>query len=137
MTAISTLIFIVGISAAISTAAPEAKAQARCNLLTVKGSYGVLATGSFGPAQLATLGTVNFDGAGNISGQSTSSFSGSISSDSFTGTYTVNEDCSGTINFVYAFFTISGNTVIVDNGKELFLIETNPGAVASGVLKRQ
>lgn len=137
MTVIPPLLMIIGIVAAISTLAPAANAQGKCNLLTIKGSYGVHASGSFGTIPLATLGTVTFDGAGNISGNTTSSFGGTISSDTFTGSYTVNDDCSGTINFVYAFFTISGNTVIIDNGKEILLIETNPGAVASGVLKRQ
>ncbi len=117
--------------------APEAKAEGKCNLLTVKGSYGYLNTGSAFGTTLASVGTMTFDGAGLVSGNDTNSFGGSISSSPFTGSYTVNADCTGTVAVSFGFFTINNNMVIVDNGKEIFIIETNPGSVATGVFKRQ
>jgi hypothetical protein len=139
ITLISALMFFVGISATISIMAPEAKAEGKCNLLTVKGSYGYLNTGSFGVVPLASVGTITFDGAGLVSGNDTNSFGGTVSSNPFTGSYTVNADCTGTVavSFFGGAFTINNNMVIVDNGKEIFVIETNPGSVATGVFKRQ
>jgi hypothetical protein len=134
---ISTLMFLVGISATISTMAPEARAQGNCNLQTVKGSYGYLSTGSFFGTPLASVGSMTLDGAGNISGNDTNSFGGSVSSNPFTGSYSVNADCTGTLAVSFGFFTIDNHMVIVDNGKEIFVIETNPGSVATLVLKRQ
>ena len=116
---------------------PNARAEGNCNLQTVKGSYGYLNTGSFFGTLLASVGTITFDGAGNVSGYDTNSFGGTVTQNTFTGSYTVNAGCTGTLTVSFGFFSINNNLVIVDNGKEINVIETNPGAVATGVFKRQ
>ncbi len=115
----------------------EGKADQQCHLNTIKGSYGYLNTGTAFGTSLASVGVMTFDGAGNITGNDTNSFGGSISSSAFTGSYTVNANCAGTLTVNFGFFTINNSMVIVDNGREINLIETNAGTVATGVMKRQ
>lgn len=122
----------------------------RCNLRTISGSYGSNITGTFflpppsgssAPptgVPLASVGRLVFDGIGTVSGTDTNSFGGTISVNNATGTYTVNDDCTGTLNVTFPNgFTITNNLVIVDGGKEFFVIQTNPGTVITGVFKRQ
>ncbi|MGZ5437229.1 MAG: hypothetical protein ACXW3F_14340 [Pyrinomonadaceae bacterium] len=109
----------------------------QCHLGTLKGSFGYLNTGTAFGTSVASVGIMMFDGTGNVSGKDTNSFGGSISSAPFTGSYTVTPDCTGTLTINFGFFTIENNMVIVDNGKEINIIETNPGTIATGVMKRQ
>lgn len=121
----------------------------RCSVRTIRGSYGSNITGAFilppaGSTQpptsvpIASVSRLVFDGAGNVSGTDTNSFGGAVSTNAVTGTYTVNEDCTGTLDVTFPNgFTVANNTVIVDGGREISLIQTNPGAVITGVLKRQ
>lgn len=78
-----------------------------------------------------------FDGAGNFSGSDTNSFGGAVSTYPVSGTYTVERDCTGTLNVNLPGFTITNNIVIVDEGKEILVIQTNPGTVVTGTMKRQ
>lgn len=115
----------------------------RCSLRMLEGNYGYSFSGTFlvsptTPVPLASVGRMTFDGRGNISGNDTNSFGGSVSSYPTTGTYTVEPNCTGTLNVnLPDGFVITNNISIVDNGDEIFLIQTNPGTIISGVLKRQ
>lgn len=122
----------------------------RCSLRTIRGSYGSNITGAFilpppaGSTQpptsvpIASVGRLVFNGDGAVSGTDTNSFGGAISINAVTGTYTVNEDCTGTLDVAFPTgFTVTNNFVIVDGGREISLIQTNPGAVVTGVFKRQ
>ncbi len=114
--------------------AQNAQAKKACSNATLSGDYAVVITGSitglpFGAVDLATA-----DGNGNISGSGTTAFAGTISVATFTATYTVNSDCSGSATFS------SGRTqnfVVNQDGSEVRLIETdNPNAVVTGQGKR-
>ena len=116
----------------------------RCDERTIAGNYGYKFTGTFfvSPTTslpLTSVGRMIFDGTGNVSGTDFGSFGGSFGTYTATGTYTVEADCTGTLNVTLnpGGFTIDNKIVVVDNGKEIFLIETNPGAVVSGVIKQQ
>ena len=68
---------------------------------------------------------------------SAESLNGNVSQGTFTGTYTVNSDCTGTYTVqnpmgltVHAFF------VIADGGNELRIVITNPGTVINCVARR-
>ncbi|MFN2452611.1 MAG: hypothetical protein ABR577_00135 [Pyrinomonadaceae bacterium] len=125
-------------------------AAGRCGLHTLRGGYGLKATGTFflvpptptsppsNPVLLATVGRLVFDGSGNFTGTDSTSFGGAISQNATTGTYTVEPDCTGTLNVTFANgFTAAGSIVVVDEGKEIFYIETVPGTVVTGTMKRQ
>lgn len=115
----------------------------RCNLHSLSGSYGANITGTFFlsptmPVPLASVGIETFDGAGNSAGSGTTSFNGMVSSGTDSGVYTVERNCTGTLTVTFSNgFVITNNFVLVDGGKELFIIQTTTGTVISGVMKRQ
>ena len=85
------------------TAAQAAHPASGCSNKDLAGVYGMLATGTIiiapgFPATLlgpfARVGRVVADGNGNISVANTASYNGNIIPESYSGTYTVNSDCS-------------------------------------------
>lgn len=82
-------------------------------------------------------GLFSFDGAGNLSGFDTRSFGGDITRrQAFTGTYTLNSDCTGTIHY---FSTIDTNwdLFVSTDGIEGNLIRYDPGIIATRSFKKQ
>jgi len=77
------------------------------------------------------------DGKGSLSGSATLAVDGSIGGLPLTGTYTENADCTGTLQIIpsglnpgdFAF-------VVVNAGKELLLIQSDPAAIASGTAQQ-
>ena len=115
-----------------------------CSLETLDGRYGLTFTG-FGtrapvPAPVgsfipvAGVGVVTFDGKGSLSLSETVSFGGNVAPLITSGTYTVNPDCTGSLN---AINSASLNLVIVNDGKEILAINTLPGRVATDTLVKQ
>lgn len=81
----------------------------------------------------AIVGGLMFDGKGNITGRETFSVHGAISEAPVTGTYTQNADCTGTAQITPAgSATTNFNTVVVNGGKELLLIETDNNTLVIG-----
>jgi uncharacterized protein (AIM24 family) len=86
---------------------------------------------------------VNFDGAGNASLTSAVSLNGNIipRRTSLSGTYVVNPDCTGEVAFVLPVpggTTVSeSHMVIVEHGKEFFLVNTGTGRVLVTTGKKQ
>ena len=62
----------------------------------------------------------------------TSSENGEITSDSVKGTYTSNDDCTGTAQIKGTGFKDNFATVSVNGGKELLLVETDSGTIVAG-----
>ena len=79
-----------------------------------------------------------FDGGGDISGSSTADFGGTSFPVTFTGTYSVKPNCTGnlTIN-AGANGIIHRDLVIVDGGREVEFVSTDPGLVIAGSMKKQ
>lgn len=95
-------IVIAVIVASVLVAVPQALAQGRCSVATLKGSYGVVEQGvvvmNIGmpipvPFPTANVALVTYDGAGNLSATYNASYGGMILSGSVQGTYTVDPDC--------------------------------------------
>jgi hypothetical protein len=90
--------------AAIVGLAPSAQAG-QCSLAGAAGKYGFTLTGVVnlptGPVPIAAVGRATADAAGNISGTEARSVGGGFAEETFTGTWTVNSDCTGsmTLNF--------------------------------------
>jgi hypothetical protein len=114
-----------------------------CTNASLAAPYGFSRSGTagFGTLSAVAAGVIVFDGVGNISGHDTTSVNGNIIRRTFSGTYTVNPDCTGSL--IVNFLTgtpgrVSPNDfVIVEKGRELLLINTNPGEVILGNAKRQ
>jgi hypothetical protein len=108
-----------------------------CSNSNLSGTYyyllsGVIASGDTTLAY-AELGKLIADGQGNVSGQSTASVGGSVSQYSLSGTYSVGNDCTGTL-------FLSGNSQppasitfdIVEGGASVFVAFSSSGAVVVG-----
>jgi hypothetical protein len=111
-----------------------------CSLRTLNGCYGFTFSGpilGFGP--IAGIGVENFDGQGHATITQTRNINGSGPiRDTVTATYTVNPDCTGTNVITQTDGTLTHiDFVIVDHGKELLTLPTDPGAVLTGSLKKQ
>jgi hypothetical protein len=110
----------------------------------LRGTYGFHMQGYFyqdGPGSArvpaAQIGTMQFDGAGNVILLATTSIDGDV--DTFgpvSYTYQVNPSCTGSVSPVMVGSGGPGDFVLVDGGKQLFLIGTST-MVWSGTAIRQ
>ena len=128
-------------SVSTSSAGPLMERSYACDQTTVTGTYGFQGQGELGAGtpqevQAAETGTATADGLGNLSGYVTFSLGGRILATPFTGTYQVNTDCtiSETIEFGAQVRHQWG--VIVNHGREIDFIDTDPGAILTRVAKR-
>lgn len=79
-----------------------------------------------------------FNGRGSVSGTSTADFGGTSFPVTFQGTYLVKPNCTGnmTIN-AGDNGIIHRDLVIVDGGKEVEFVDTDPGFAIAGSMKKQ
>lgn len=93
---------------------PGARAQDEpgCSSASVAGKWGFTTNGTvvgIGPRD--SLGIFTLDGAGNLlKGKATSSLNGAVTDETFSGTYTVNPDC--TAKLAIQIFDLSGNKIL-------------------------
>jgi hypothetical protein len=138
-----TTVFALGI---VSRA--QADQDKECSNATLQGSFGFTSTGtllalpppSAGP--FAEIGRQTFDGTGdNTEGTATLSANGNINHVTFSGTYVVNPDCTGSMTlFVLPLGrTITLEFVVDDDGAELraLLTSTPSGNTESRVYTKQ
>ncbi len=117
-----------------STLAADHRRFRQCSNRTLKGSYGIYADGAvIGVGPTAVIAIFTYDGEGNLTGTGTSKTNGNVAHFTLTGTYTVDADCNASDVVVFP----SGSTadheyVIVDNGKEFYLLNTTVGTTTSG-----
>jgi hypothetical protein len=98
-----------------------------CSLALTAGKYGFTDSGTvLGIGPRTAVGIFTLDAAGNLTnGKATSSLNGSVAVETFSGTYTANADCTGTI--AVGIFDQSGNKIFTvtlnvawdDNVREL------------------
>lgn len=72
--------------------------HAGCSILSLEGNWGFTTTGTIilpnvGPAPVGAIGTINFDGNGNVFGNQTRSVGGQVADETFSGTYKFKADC--------------------------------------------
>jgi hypothetical protein len=145
-----TIVFSIPIVAAVVLGAVRGvPAHEGCSNATLRGSYGIEASGVAvsGPltGPLAFVGVLTYDGLGQVSGSvtqrvTTSTGPTTLAHVPFAGTYTVNPDCTvddaltnqsnGTVSVHEA--------VIVDSGRRFVILNTTAGpTVVSGTGIRQ
>jgi hypothetical protein len=79
-----------------------------------------------------------FDGNGKFSGSSTADYGGTIFPVTFTGTYLVRPNCTGKLTADAGDNgIIHRDLVIVDSGKEVEFVSTDPGLAIAGYMKKQ
>ena len=124
-------------------AAPIAGAQEKtCDASALKGAFGYRLSGFAYDAQgymyiLGAAGRLVSEGDGNAKGAHTYSFDGTIVKQQYTGTYTVAKDCTGSITLTAGSSVMHFDFVIVNNGLEAELVQTDPGYSMTGTLKHQ
>jgi hypothetical protein len=118
----------------------------KCSSETLKGTYSLHGQGKVGNpmapplAPVVQVGTITFDGHGRFEGGETVNANGEGEENTFTGTYTVNPDCSASAEIHSSSgLTLHTAAVIVGEGtrQELRMIVTDPGWVFLATLKRQ
>ena len=109
-------------------------ASASCTNATLVGNYGFTVTGVDSSGELsASVGQLTADGKGNLTGIFTNSTAGVISSDvALTGTYSVKTNCTGTATISSGGSAAKFSLVIVSNGVQVELTETNAGTSQYG-----
>jgi len=89
------------------------------------------------PLLESIVGQVVFDGQGNLSGQASFSIDLVKFSTAVNGTYSENSDCTGTVTMeVSGRPTMHFNSVTVNSGRELYLLETDPGTILAGTAQQ-
>ncbi|MFO1076324.1 MAG: hypothetical protein U1E73_01200 [Planctomycetota bacterium] len=128
-------------SAPPSTAADAALQQGQhqnYNLRSLRGRHGFTYQGNSGLGLVASSGRIDFDGFGNLLADYTTSVGGVAFTGSFTGTYTVNANGTGsvTLNLPQPGAQAHGNFVLVDGGDETFFTSTDLGYSVVGRTRR-
>ena len=128
---------------------PSLRAQSCGGNGTLNGAYRFLATGNgCRPNQtcpvfpLGSLGIITFDGSGNLSGSDVHNVAGVSCSRTFTGTYTIASDCTGTLTQVYALPTCGptrtlGDIVVAPDGSEILLMLPDNSELLTADFKKQ
>ena len=150
--AIAKAFAIAAVTAIALGIAPEARAADNkgCSNASLKGTFvhlgsGFMTSPSAAASPFAGLGTESFDGKGGVVGNATASVNGNIIGGTFTGTYSVNPDCSGTITAqlsigitTHQYFVLVWTTSPSGTGfNELQFVSTDAGNVETGIAKRQ
>ena len=116
--------------AAIATCAvlSSAALAGECSVATLKGHYTYWAQGTDAAGKAtAEVGQEHYDGAGKLTSMNSTAGSTAFSQDN--GTYTVNDDCSGTSTYDSG---ASYNFFIAPSGENFVFTSTNEGIVQAG-----
>ena len=113
----------------------------RCSLATLRGTY-IYAYDGFNVENgqrfpFAFAGQEVYYGDGTMTGVHSASTNGTITRDiPYTGTYTVNRDCTGTLTTTEELGTFHYDQFVGPKGNEFSWVATDPGVVASGFERR-
>ena len=147
----STLMIILLVTIFLS-AAPSAQAQ-QCSMAGAAGKYAFTLTGVLitpaGPVPGAAVGRATLSAEGNVSGTEARNVGGGFADETFTGTTTVNPDCTGiaTIKFFESGVLVRTSVISIvfdDNMKEFRFVQksltlpdgTNVPVVVTGEAKK-
>jgi len=136
---------LLGIGLLIAGSGKPVQAESKCTKSTLKGNYlyaldGFLIQGDTAAQRtpFAQSGRETYDGQGLISGAATASLNGTIVRSTYTGTYTVNPDCSGTVTFTDNFNqTFHYDIFIKDDDREFVYTQTDAGVVTAGYERKK
>jgi len=114
-------------------------AHAKSLLRALRGNHGYSYSGTVMGLPIAAAGPITFDGEGHLSAKYSVSLNGEIFQGSFTGTYPVNPDLTGTVTLELALLGLrsGGSFVIVSSGRETYFTGTDRGVIVTGTTKRQ
>ena len=120
----------------------KAPGSRRCSTRTLKGAYGIKFEGQKlnGGGPFVSISRITFDGEGHFTTNEIGRFKGNLVQRTFTGPYTVNDDCTGFLDFSSNLSNppheAHGDFVIVNQGQEFFVIDNEDGWAANGAGKK-
>jgi hypothetical protein len=113
---------------------------AQCGKGSLNGGYGYVLSGaivdSSGEFYYSEAGQVTADGNGNLTDTNVYNLGGGGNSDSGSGTYTINSDCTGTAQLIYPDGTFNYD-IALGKDNHLLLLEADAGAGVAGTGQRQ
>lgn len=119
---------------------PAFGSPATCSNATLQGSFGFVLSGKniALSGDYVLVGRFDADGKGGYQGNGSQSANGRVAHGAFSGTYTVNADCSGTAQIVFADTGLKDKLdfVLVADGTELYLIDMGGKTVEYGEAKK-
>ena len=123
---------LVGLGALLVPLGASAEPFKSCTNESWEGSYGYLETGTRiidpAPGPRAAVGRMTADGHGNLAGNETKSEGGVTLNLTFTGSYTMLKDCTGSGSITLSNGEVRNfNFVIVEDGEQILFIQTDPG----------
>src|SRR5256885_17017599 len=105
---------------------------------SLEGGWGSAIRGPLLAVPAAATGVLTVDEEGNFSGRDTLSANGTILSETFTGTVTVNPDCTTSATVVSSVVGEAHfDGVLVAKKREILLIRRDPGTVLIGSARKQ
>jgi len=130
---VRTTLVVISIATLYMTLVPAAQADDGCSLAHAAGTYAFSDSGTVvGVGPRAFVGVFTLDGKGNLlNGSGTSSLNGTIYNETFSGPYTVNSNCTGTVALKVfdssgsLLFTATLNLAWDDKMRELRFIFTS------------
>jgi hypothetical protein len=112
-----------------------------CSNATLEGSYGFTFRGTNLDLKVdfIMMGRFEADGKGIFTGTESQSVHGKVGRGPFTGTYSVNPDCTGSANMKFqgAKWEAKMDFVLVSDGNEICILDVGGGTVEFGEAKRQ
>jgi hypothetical protein len=119
--------------------AQTVRAEEGCSVASLNGAYGFFRTGTTAIGPLGAVGIATFDGAGTSTAIQTIRKNGVTTSDlftdpAFTSTYEIEPNCAG--KFINPDGSVFAHVVVVDRGRELFIISLSNGNTVTGVMKK-
>ena len=133
-------LFVIAFTILLMSGAAGAGAQEQCTAASLDGSYAFQVDGAnvsnpyLPPGPFAAVGRNTYDGKGHLGGSIVVSANGSIIPATYTGTYTVNPDCTGHKSALLSLgLVVEFDFVIDDNLREIRMIVTRAGPPNAGV----
>jgi hypothetical protein len=134
------ILIAVAAGALLLTLAPKVSAARGCSSASIIGTFGYTHTGTRidggNPGPRAEVGTFTADGHGNLTGSKTKSENGTITQGvTFTGTYSVNSDCTGSATITNSDGDVRHVDLVILKNHEINWIQTDDGRAATGDAK--
>ena len=109
-----------------------------CSPRTMKGTHGYSYHGTVMGKAITATGPITFDGRGSLFATYNVNLGGIPFKGQFIGTYTVADDCTGTVTLQLPKLGIStnGSFIIVNDGKETYFTGTDDGVAITGETKK-
>ncbi len=135
--------FALALSGASLVSAP-ANAGEQCSTATIKGDYLYAQDGiTLGKSAdknrpFAQAGRERFDGNGGMSGIYSGNFNGAIVRGSYSGTYAMKADCSGTVTFTDNLKQVYHYDIYATQGGDEFVfVQTDSGSITAAYERRR